>query len=210
MKRVLPFIILLVCLSSCERQPVEVQKYDLFPLTVGNEFYYSFEESFQSDYTEIYKCTIIGNRQWEILSKSVKTDTSIDYNFQLIRYNMILYHRYFPQYRRDTFELEADTSFFKLIENPASGEIIFDPITSGWLITSGWVDPYEISVQRCSDAQRNDLEYNQMGQCLYCGDIHYGWYFAADSGLTGGNHSFYVKDTYIKYSCVLDSLNLIQ
>jgi hypothetical protein len=200
MKWVFPFIIFVGCLLSCEKQQEETppdEKYDLFPLNVGNKFYYSYgwisqfltASSFQYGY---------GNEVWKILSMSNNSDTSIEYNFQLISYNIVDIEVINTPPDTLIRELNEDTRYFTLLENPVSGEIRFNPNP-----IKNWQN-FNISFQRYSDTQKYIFHVPGIPYA-YKAD----WQFAADSGLIHG--SFRLVSHHTKsYSLVLDSLNLVQ
>jgi hypothetical protein len=216
MKRVLPFIILLACLSSCERQPVETPqddtpKYDLFPLTVGNELYYSYRwnnkmGNLDSEYE-------VGSKRWKIISNSklVPPDSSnLDnkslsdgnlfgdlnyYTFQQISFNRT-HVQSIPFSSDSIYEPDTDTVYFGLTENTATGEISFHVL---WCCN--------IVVQRYSETQRSIVRNPHDSNIL-----RYTFYeckFAADSGLIDvWYRSDFGYDN--SYTQNLDSMNLIQ
>ncbi|MFC2098549.1 hypothetical protein ACFLSP_02270 [Bacteroidota bacterium] len=199
MKRVLPFLVLMSCILSCERPAYKKYDYDLFPLQVGNVYYFSEEWHIAAAGVScLYLPTMLSNKQWKIVSQSVSNDISI-YKFEEIIYNRdscgCCYH--------DTmvYELEADKTTFKLTENQISGKITFPPLNLNGSIFHFAEGPF----QRYWNDKTNIIAESQS----FGMDHHRGseYHFAADSGITYIHlYSTSTMGNRYFYTCNLDSL----
>ena len=201
MKRLLPFIILVSSLSSCERQPVETQKYDLFPLNVGNEYYYSYsyERGGPNGPDIDHK---LGAKQWKITSSSSFNDTNIYVIEEITHYEMYILSWSGPPDTSYNWR-EADTVYFMLSEHLTSGDISFALLQLYGNLLS------EISIQRYSDKPRVVIDYDKGPSTTI--SYRFGWHFASDSGLVKGSYySFSANQGFRDYSFIMDSLKIIQ
>ena len=137
-------MVLLFSMASCEMQsdetlPDEKQMYDLFPLKVGNEFFYS--------YARVNKLSLLdseiekGSMRWKVISNSeyvppdslyrYKRSFSMDisgdldyYTLQQLRYNRV-FEQSNPAETDSAYQLESDTIYFGITENVSTREISF-------------------------------------------------------------------------------------
>lgn len=193
-------ILIMITLISCEKlenQKQENQKYDLFPLNVGNEFNYTYNFSLD-EYRGGGITHETGNKKWRIMETSFYNDT-IEYLFEEIRYNIT---RTYILVDTTYNSFENDTAYFKVSEDSVSGVTSFTPSTDLY----EYLDPIEISFERFADTKRKVISYENSGMP----GCYYDWYFNSDSGLVRVTQSYFSNSRTIEYSCNLDSLHIKQ
>jgi hypothetical protein len=128
-------VISILTLKSCkEKEEPGLTTYDLFPLKVGNEFYYSY--SYTTQYDGPYKKSN-GKRKWRILTDSLKI-FSVEYIFEE-KYNGVeIIKIIYPKTIVDTTIIKDSIRYFKVIEDK-SGQLSF------WNLNPTW----NITLQRC-------------------------------------------------------------
>ena len=145
-------------LSCCTKEEGS-HLFDLFPLKVGNEYYYSYSYSYLKDILGPGNKSI-GNIKWTILTDSLK-DNMTEYYFEE-KFNGI--DTKYPF--NDTTTVNDRIRYFKVIEDP-SGLLTF------WNITPHW----DINLKRYHN--HPDTAIHNWGP-----QIGADYYFHADSGLT--------------------------
>ena len=123
-------------LSSCKKKEVPITLtpvYDLFPLKVGNEFYYNYSYDYKYDPTYGPFKKSSGNRKWRILTDSLKVN-SVEYSFEE-KYNGVeISTIVIPKTIVDTVIIKDSVRYFKVIEDN-SGQLSFWNINTTWNIT---------------------------------------------------------------------------
>lgn len=190
----LPILIVLLC-SLCERsEDTEVKPvYDLFPLNVGNEYYYSYAY-YEKTVAENADNTI-ARIKWTIQSKNVIGETN-EYNLQFIYYNIVKYDAAsFPEVPdplTDTVLVEDFAGSFKIIENK-SGELSFE----NFLFPSDFIFQRYLYVPDTMVTISSGLD-----------DWNFSLDFAVDTGLTRIIRSRKTAMHIWKETYSLDSINL--
>lgn len=194
MKRLISFIIIVFSLLSCEKSikekiPEEMYIYDLFPLSVGNEYYYSY--SYYNRTVGENPDVKLGNIQITITSESDSNRTRI-YKFEKVFYNGVYYGAWGISDRIDTMILEEAVSFFKVLES-RSGELTFED----------FIIPSEYDFQRYLTISDTIIKVgggiDQWNTTLY---------FVADTGLTRISHGRSTAMHSWTYTYSLDSSNI--
>ena len=114
MIRMLPYILILLYLSSCEKlSPYKEDKYDLLPLSVGNEFFYNYSCTFYLDVVylgiERIDSVIVRDVRWTIVSAdSIEENNTIQFKFEELFFNGSI--EYFdPPLVKDLFEVDTNS-----------------------------------------------------------------------------------------------------
>ena len=118
MKKYLLLILVGFIYASCERteDPEEKPIYDLFPLNVGNLFYYSYSYSYRHDpLVGPYK-SANGKRQWRILTDSLKVN-SIEYTFEEKYNGFEITTINYPEVVTDSINIIDSIRYFKIRYN---------------------------------------------------------------------------------------------
>ena len=130
------FVLLIVIVStlilkSCKKkEEPELPTYDLFPLKVGDEFYYSYSYSTLTD-GPFKKSN--GRKKWKILTDSLK-DLSVEYLFEEKYNGMEINKIVYPNTIVDTITINDSIRYFKVIEDK-SGQLSFWNLNATWNIT---------------------------------------------------------------------------
>jgi len=162
---------------TCEKQG----RYDLFPLKVGNEFYYKYSKS---RYTGIYAYTN-GTETWKVVSESLRGNS----NIYLIERKLNATLKVAGQ----TFTITDSLQYFEISEDKSSSLIS----------TSSMILFLNISFKRYD----NDLQI-EIKQESHSNTEGWSYLFKADSGLT--KYTYYHPPNQItNESLTLDSLKLI-
>jgi hypothetical protein len=183
-KKILPFIISTLCLSSCERQQDDIRLYDLFPINIGNEYFYTYK--WYDINVGIYEKLENGNLRWCIFQKS-ENDTSKVYEIKETKYNRIYIDSY------DTTYPENSVSHFNIYEHNNTSQ----------LTIKNWG-----AFPRYSEIRDTIFELEL--RYYDSGTDHYEWHFKADSGLVYFNFQYYIIYRHRRNSFTLDSLKIIK
>lgn len=121
--------IIILTFKSCKK---ETSLYDLFPLKVGNEFYYSYTYHYNHGWPGREK-KANGKRKWTILTDSLKNN-SVEYTFEE-KYNGVEINTInFPATVVDTIIIIDSVRYFTVIEDN-SGQLSFWNLNTTWNIT---------------------------------------------------------------------------
>jgi hypothetical protein len=164
--------------SACEKQ----KRYDLFPLKVGNEFYYTY---YKYRYTGISAYTN-GTETWKVISES-SPGNSITYIIER-KLNATL------KVAGQTIQISDSIQYFEISED----------MSSSLLSSSSMLLFLDISFKRYQNDSQ--LELKQEGHSDMEG---WSYLFKADSGLT--KFTYYHPPNHItNESLTLDSLKIFQ
>ena len=185
---------MILFLLSCEENSVESQRFDLFPLQVGHEFYYSY--FYRQKSAAENPDTVYANIKWTITFKTEIEGNNV-YNFEQKFYNgMLLTTQHFPEVPNpdiDTVYLADQVTYFSVIEN------IDDDF---WFAESNI--PSEYDFYRTSIYSRAVLTFD-----INIVEGKWNFVFVADSGLV--DYSYYRQTAMHSwsYSFAMDSLKLL-
>lgn len=172
-------VILFITSLSCKKD-VNQYQFDLFPLKVGNEYYYHHKYSFD-DFLVGYDS--IGIEKWTVLTDTKKNNNDIEY---LIEKKFNCYYVNWSSlqsnpFRDTTFNI-VKTSHFIITEKP-SGILIF----------------WDIEFARYSNKEDTTIRIGSM-------DFNKSYYFKADSGLTSYYKFWGLMSNRIRESLIQDSV----
>ena len=177
-------------INACKKQETPRGTYDLFPLKVGNEFYFKFdrEEYYGLNYH------FQGTEVWKVVDQSV-LGNSIKYNIERKLNTIRILYNYYPGtslYYTTTDSINS-VRYMEISEDRTSSLITAEP----------FIFASKISFKRYQNNPKTEIsqlgyDYNATWSCL----------FKADSGLTKYNDS-----TPVNYASsetlTLDSLKII-
>jgi hypothetical protein len=177
---VVVFAILSVISVKCWK---EDQKYDLFPLKVGNEYYYQYSYSYDDRFVGNNS---MGTEKWTVLTDSIKNKnveyfiekkfSGIDIDWSILATNN----------HRDTTIIKDRIDHFIIVENP-SGELQF----------------WDISFPRYNN--KPDLTIPIQGSSM---DFTKTYYFSAGRGLTQYYKSWGLMESQTRESYIQDSVKI--
>jgi hypothetical protein len=172
--------VVILCIVSVKCRKEE---YDLFPLKVGNEYYYKHSVSFD-DFVVGYDT--IGVEKWTVLKDS-KNNNDIEYTIEK-KFNGIYVNWSSLQNdkHRDTIIITDKTEYFIVTEKP-SGELLF----------------WDFTIPRYSD--KADITIHKE---YYSQDYTKSYFFKADLGLTSYFKSFGLMSHRIRESLIQDSVRI--
>jgi hypothetical protein len=176
-------VILIIIPLRCKKDDHQNKiQYDLFPIKVGNEYYYHHEYSYH-DYFTGYDT--IGIEKWTVIVDS-KKNNQIEYLIET-KFNGIYVNWSSLQsdtHRDTTFNI-VKTSHF-LVTERSSGELLF----------------WDITIPRYSDKADTTIRIWLMA------DHSESYYFKADLGLTNYYKSFDMLESQIRESLIQDSVKI--
>jgi len=178
------FVILSFISLKCKKDDHQNgNKYDLFPLKVGNEFYYEYKYSFD-DF--IVGHDTIGTEKWTVLTDSLKNKNIEYYIEKKLNGIYIDWSDLYTDRYRDTSIITDKIDHFKIVESP-SGELQF----------------WEISIPRYCDKPDSVIRISPSM------DYSKTYYFTADSGLTQYYKSWGLMSNRIRESYVLAGAKIL-
>ena len=175
-------VILTIISLKCKKDDNQYQ-YDLFPLKVGNEYYYQHKYSFD-DFVAGYDS--IGIEKWTVLTDSKNnnnTEYLIEKKFNGIYVNWSSLQS--DKHRDTTFNITR-TSHFIITEKP-SGELLF----------------WDIAFPRFSDKPDTTIHLE-----FYSMDYNKSYFFKADLGLTSYYNNWGLMSHRIRESLIQDSVKI--
>lgn len=177
---VVVFVIFSIISVKCRK---EDQKYDLFPLKVGNEYYYQYSNSFD-DF--VVGNSTIGIEKWTVLTDSIK-NKNVEYFIEK-KFNGIYidWSTLQGNSHRDTTIIEDRIDHFVIVESPSS-ELQF----------------WDISIPRYCN--KPDSIIRTQG---YSMDYTKTYYFSAGSGLTQYYKFWGLMQNRIRESYIQDSVKI--
>jgi hypothetical protein len=124
-------LVLTTLLRSCKKDESPAI-FDLFPLHVGNEYYYEYSDFFMHDISgPIIRSK--GKNKWTILSDTIKNNM-IEFYVEEKFNGTDVYDNSILSKSIDTTFVNDRIRYFKVIEDP-SGLLTFREITKNWNIT---------------------------------------------------------------------------
>lgn len=123
LRKVLVLIFLIFSCTCCERK--DPYPYIIFPLGIGNEYFYSYTRkggSLNDGVWSRYVCDI----KWRIIN-DIEKEVAMQYDVEEIRFNRIMYSGQSNTDNHDTSWFEPDTAYFIISDNSLSGKIKFPP-----------------------------------------------------------------------------------
>ena len=179
---VLIIVTLIVISGSCKKDAQKSDRYDLFPLKVGNEYYYKYSYSYSAFFVGN---GTIGNEKWTVLTDSVKNN-NVEYfiekklNGIYIDWSMLQGNSH-----RDTTIIKDSTGHFIITENP-KGDLLF----------------FEITIPRYSNKPDTVIHITQSM------DFQKTYYFSSGRGLTQYYKSWGLMESQIRESYIQDSVKI--
>jgi hypothetical protein len=177
-------VILTIIFLKCEKDDHQNKnQFDLFPLKVGNEYYYHHKYSYD-DFVVGYDT--IGIEKWTVLRDS-KNYNNIEYVIEK-KFNGIYVNWSSLQsdtHRDTTFNI-AKISHFIVTEKP-SGELLF----------------WDITIPRFFDKPDTTIHL-----VFYSIDYTKSYFFKADSGLTSYYNNWGLMSRRIRESLIQDSVKI--
>jgi hypothetical protein len=170
--------------------------YDLFPLSVGNEYIYVY------NYSVIYTPGIkqgkksIGKMKWTVIS-SINDNTKVEYTFEEKFNGIDIYSYAFTSTPNDTFQI-IDRKRVFTITSDTSKIITLSNFTTNWLGTKPW----DFSITRYQNLQRLSLQIGFSPKRIFS--------FSADSGLTNYLFSKGPNSNITTETMKLESLRILK
>jgi hypothetical protein len=166
--------------SGCEKQEKQ-ERYDLFPLNLGNEFYYNYHETHFNGITAYTD----GTETWKVVSVSTEGNTNT-YTFER-RLNAIL------KVAGQTIIISDSIRHFEVNEDKSS-----------YLVTSSsMMLNQDLSFERYQSVSPFEIKHNG-----YSTEQSWSYLFKADSGLTLYTY-YHPPNQIVNETITLDSLKLI-